>query len=185
MSRVRAYLATSLDDFIAGEGDDLSWLPQPVPGEGDFGFGEFMAEVGALLMGRRSHDVVAGFGGEWPYGDRPVLVATHRPLAPAAPTVRAVAGEASALVAEARRAAGGKDVYVDGGELVRQVMDAGLLDELTVTLIPVLLGRGRPLGIGLERQHALALGRVTQLPRGMVHLEYRCAPRETLEAERP
>jgi len=176
VSRVRAFLASSLDGFIAGEGDDLSWLPQPVPGEGDFGFGVFLADTGALLMGRRSHDVVAGFGGHWPYGDRPVLVATHRPISAVVPSVRAVSGDAASLVAEAQRAAGGKDVYVDGGELLRQVVDAGLLDELTVTLVPVMLGRGRPFGAGLETRRGFELQRVVQLPRGMVQLVYRCRP---------
>lgn len=175
MSRVRAFLASSLDGFIAGEGDDLSWLPQPNPDEGDFGFGAFLADIGALLMGRRSHDVVAGFGGPWPYGDRPVLVATHRPLSSSHAVVKAVSGDARALVAEATRAAGVKDVYVDGGELLRQVVDAGLLDELTVTLVPVMLGRGRPLGAGLQTRHGLELQRVAQLPRGMVQLAYRRA----------
>jgi dihydrofolate reductase len=89
------------------------------------------------------------------------------------PTVRAAAGDAAALVAEARLAAGGKDVSVDGGELVRQVLDAGLLDELTVTLVPVVLGRGRPLGAGVDTRHALRLERVAQLPHGLVQLTYR------------
>ncbi len=172
MSRVRAFLASSLDGFIAGEGDDLSWLPQPGPGDGDFGFGAFLQDVGALLVGRRTYDAVAGFGGEWPYGSRPVLVATHRPLSPGVPSVRAVAGEAAALVGEAKRAAAGRDVYVDGGEVLRQVMDAGLLDELTLTLVPVMLGRGRPLGGGGQQRHALRLDKVVRLPQGLVQLTY-------------
>ncbi|MBM4377919.1 MAG: dihydrofolate reductase [Deltaproteobacteria bacterium] len=175
MSRVRAFLASSLDGFIAGEGDDLSWLPHPTPDEGDFGFGAFLSEIGALLMGRRSYGVVASFGGEWPHGDRTVLAATHRPLSASVPSVRALGGDAAALVAEARRAAAGKDVYVKGGKLLRQVLDAGLLDELTLTLVPVVLGRGRPLGAGLERRHGFSLGHVAQLPRGMVQLTYRRA----------
>jgi dihydrofolate reductase len=170
-ARVRVYIACSLDGFIAGPGDDLSWLPHPDPDSGeDHGFGAFMDEVGALLMGRSTLDVVAGFGGAWPYGDKPVLVATHRELAPPVATVRAVSGGIEAIVAEARAAAGGKDVWVDGGALVRQVLDAGLVDHLVVTMVPVVLGAGSPLFAGCTRRHALTLEQAVPLPGGLVQL---------------
>ena len=110
--RVRVYMACSLDGFIAGPDDDLSWLsptePEPPPAEppqdeptslpadsGALSFEAFMAQVGAMLMGRRTYDVVAGMTAEaaWPYGELPVLVATRRPLQPSQPTVRAISGE--------------------------------------------------------------------------------------------
>lgn len=170
--RVRAFLAMSLDGFIAGEGDDLSWLPPPDPGGDDAGFSALLEETGALLMGRRTYDVVAAMDMAWPYGDRPVLVATHRSLTPVVPPVRAVTGDTVAIVEQAREAAAGRDVYVDGGELVRAVLDAGLLDELTVTVVPVILGRGHPLGAGTRARHRLALVRHRALPGGMVQLTY-------------
>ncbi len=173
--RVRAFLATSLDGFLAGERDDLSWLPQPTDdasGHGDGGFGAFLASVGAMLMGRRTYDVVAGFDGPWPYGELPVLVATHRPLHAVVPTVRPVAGTITELIDAARAAAGARDVYVDGGVMVRATLDAGLLDELTVTVVPIVLGSGIPLGAGTVRRHALALVRHEVLVGGMVQLTY-------------
>ena len=96
-----------------------------------------MAGIGALLMGRNTYDVVAGFSGPWPYGERPVLVATHRALDPKVPSVRAVHGEAESLVAQARVAAGDGDVYVDGGVMIRGLLNARLVDEMTVTVIPI------------------------------------------------
>ncbi len=146
-SRVRVYIACSLDGFIAGPDDDLSFLHEPGaaadPSETSdaLGFDAFMSEVGAMLMGRRTHDVVAGMGG-WIYGDTPVLVATHRALQPAADTVRAVSGDIGSLVAQAKEAAGEGDVYLDGGDLIRQGLDAGLVHELCITLVPTLLGGG-------------------------------------------
>ena len=173
--RVRAFLASSLDGFIAGERDDLSWLPQP-PTDGsahdDAGFGDLLAETGAMLMGRRTYDVVAGFDGGWPYGELPVLVATHRPLQAVVPTVRPVAGTTLEVVKAARAAAGTRDVYVDGGMMLRATLDAGLLDELTVTIVPVVLGSGIPLGAGTTRRHALTLARHRVLHGGMVQLTY-------------
>ena len=79
-----------------------------------------------------------GYG--WPYGDTPVLVATTRPLEPAAATVSAVGGTPAEMVAAARAAAGGRGVYADGGALIRTLLDAGLVDEAIVTVIGVILG---------------------------------------------
>ena len=173
--RVRVFVATSVDCFIAGEGDDLSWLPAPDPSvtaPEDYGFGALMAEVGALLMGRGTYDVVAGFPGDWPYGERPVLVATHRPLSPKTPSVRAVSGAIGTLLDQALAAAGGRDVYLDGGALVRQALDDGRVDEITVTVVPIVLGRGTPLLAGASRRHPLALTRSRTWPGGMVQLTY-------------
>jgi dihydrofolate reductase len=145
-SRVRVYLACSLDGFIAGPGDDLSFLSEPAPEtpeaalpSGALQFDAFMAQVGAMLMGRRTHDVVAAMG-VWAYGDTPVLVATHRALDPAADTVQAVTGDIASLIARAKDLAGEQDVYLDGADLVRQGLDAGLVDELCITFVPTLLG---------------------------------------------
>ncbi len=156
MSRVRVYIACSLDGFIAGPEDDLSWLQAaegadaaaPAAPSGALGFDAFMAQVGALLMGRRTYDVVLGLG-QWAYGDKPVLIATHRPLEGARETVCAVGGDIVQLVEQAREAAGEKDVYLDGGEIIRQALDAGLVDEMVITFVPVLLASGVHLFAGL------------------------------------
>ncbi len=182
-SRVRVYIATSLDGFIAGPGDDLSWLPQPSGEEpSDFGFAAFLAQIGALLMGRRTFEVVAGFEGPWPYGDTPVLVATRRALASTQPTVRALAGSVEQLVAEARAVAGARDVYLDGGALIRSALDAGLVDELTISVAPVILGAGVPLFAGASRRHALELIESRVLGAGMVQMTYRPAQSASSDA---
>jgi dihydrofolate reductase len=160
MPRVRLFCATSLDGFLAGPDDDLSWLPGATtdsdPSASDGGFAAFLDDVGAILMGRRSWDVVAGFGGPLPYGDRPLLVATHRPLIAPSPEVRPVCGPIDALIAEARAAAGRRDVYLDGGQLIRQAIDAELVDDATITVVPVILGRGVPLFAGVAARRRVA-----------------------------
>lgn len=166
-ARVRVYIATSLDGFIAGPDDALDWLPTPAPDAtlppGTLGFEAFMAEIGCMVMGRRTYDVVRGLGGGWFYGETPVLVPTHRPLDAVVPTVRAVSGSIDAVLDEALAVAGGKDVYVDGGATIRAALDAGRVDELVVTVVPVLLGQGIPLFAGLTRRHDLEL---------VAHLDY-------------
>jgi dihydrofolate reductase len=157
-NRVRVYLGCSLDGCIAGPDHDLSFLhenaPDPTasPGPG-LGFEDFLAGIGALLMGRRTYQVLLDHD-TWPYGALPVFVATHHPLpeAPGGGDARAVAGPIEQLIATARRAAGSKDVYLDGGQLVRDGLEAGLVDELTLTVLPVILGRGIRLWEGLAKR---------------------------------
>ncbi len=156
MPKVRVYLACSLDGFIAGPDNDLSWLAPPDPAPTGpteaLEYGDFMAQIGAMLMGRVTHDTVAAMG-EWPYGEMPVLVATRRPMQPAAATVQAVQGDIAELLDQARKVAGDKDVYLDGGALVRQALTAELVDELVLTWVPIVLGGGVSLFEGLERQN--------------------------------
>lgn len=175
-SRTRVFIACSLDGFIAGPGGDLSFLPPP-PADGaeDFGWGAFIATVGCLLVGRATYDAVAAMGIAWPHAERHTLVATHRPLATALPTVTPVAGDIRELVGRARELACDRDVYLDGGTLIRQALDAGLVDTLTVTLCPVILGQGHPLFAGVSRRHGLGAGGVRALPGGLVQLEYTVA----------
>ncbi len=183
--RVRVFIACSIDGFIAGPDGDLSWLPGADPdaqptddGSSDettgLSFEAFLSETGALLMGRGTYDAVRGFGVPWPYGDRPVLVATNRPLDQDPPeTAQAITGHISALVSAAREAAGARDVYLDGGSLIGQAADAGLIDELTVTMVPVALGAGHSLFAGLSRRYLLEIVSQRRIAHGMLQLHMR------------
>ncbi len=173
MSRIRVFIATSLDGFIAGPGGDLSWLPETVaeyptaPG-GPYSYDSFMENVGALLMGRTTYDTVRGFDVPWPYGDTPVLVATHRALDEDPPeSVTAVSGSMEEMIAAAKAAAAGKDVYLDGGSLIGQAAQAGLLDEIIITRIPVALGSGHPLFGPMAAPFRMRVEGVHQLPGGL------------------
>lgn len=179
--RVRVYIASSFDGFIAGPDDDLSWLPHSegetdTPGALDYD--TFIADVGALLMGRRTYDVVRGFDVPWPYGPRPVLVATHRPLDPDPPeTVRPVSGAIGELIRMAKDAGGGGDVYLDGGTLIRQAAEEDLIDEFTVTLAPIVLGTGHPLFAGMRTRYALEIMSHHSFTSGMLQVRAKPAGR--------
>lgn len=172
---VRVFIACSLDGFIAGPGGDLSWLPVPEAGGEDYGYAAHMQQTAAILMGRTSYDAVLAMAGdEWFYGDTPVFVATHRPLPepPAGATVQAVAGDPVDMIAEIQRRVGGGGIYADGGELIRALLDAALIDELVVTVVPVILGRGHPLFAGVGRRHGLELQGTSSYDNGLVQLRY-------------
>ena len=190
MGRVRGYLATSLDGFIATADDEVAWLEEPRESDlplamGDWAkttpdaleFGEFLANVGCIVMGRRTLEVVAAFESPWAYGDIPMLIMTSHALPVVPSTVRAVSGTIESVIGEARAVAGGKDIYVDGGITVRSAIDAGLLDHLVVTLLPTALGEGIPLLAGLQAPAEFAVEKVARWGPGLVqlHLNMRAA----------
>ena len=178
--RIRVYIASSIDGFIAGPDDDLSWLTGPDAanpgGASDAGaltYEAFIAEVGALLMGRGTFDVVHGMEW-WGYGELPVLVATRRKLpADARNTVRAVSGSIQEMVAEAKDAAGARDVYIDGGNLIRQAAEADLIDDVTITMAPIALGAGHPLFAGMARRYPMEIVGHHTYAGGMVQIRAR------------
>eukprot|EP00035_Acanthoeca_spectabilis_P016207 m.327748 g.327748 ORF g.327748 m.327748 type:complete len:180 (+) comp16496_c0_seq9:463-1002(+) len=170
--KVRVFLAMSLDGYIAGPNNELDWLH---PGEGaEDTFTPFFASIGAMLMGKTTHNIVAAMDSPWPYGEVPVFVATRSGLeSPGAPTVRAVSGPIAELVDQAKAVAAkeSKDVYLDGGALVRSGIDAGCVDELIITVIPIVLGAGVPLFSGVARRK-LDLVSTRELGAGLVELKY-------------
>ena len=172
------FLGMSVDGFIARLDGDLSWLTggddaggPPDDGEGgDFGFGEFVADVDALVMGRSTYDFIAPFA-EWPYQGRPVhvLSTTLESGADARITVhRSLDGAVEAL-----GAAGHRRVYVDGGRTVHAFLRAGLIADLTLSRVPVLIGTGHtPFG-ELSADIRLEHVRTRSFPGGMVQSTYR------------
>ncbi|WP_083966910.1 dihydrofolate reductase family protein [Demequina globuliformis] len=187
MGEVKVYCAMSVDGFLAGPGDDISWLEADRPSWAPMAAGEwaavdadaitfadFYAGVGAILMGRRTFDVVHGMN-EWFYGDMPILIATGRPLAQARSTVSSASAPIANLVAEAQELAGDKHVYIDGGSVIRQALDAKLIDEMIVTIHPTILGAGHPLFAGAEQRHAVTVTDVRRYGDGMVQVTMRAA----------
>lgn len=172
------FIATSLDGFIARKDGGLDWLSTHSkggePGE-DYGYQAFFESCDALLMGRRTFETVLGFGGRWPYGDKPVRVAS-RTLSPAdvpegLDSVRIVSGEAEEI-SRGLDAEGFDRVYVDGGAVVRAFLAAGLVREITLSLIPVLLGEGIPLFGPLEAELPLRHVETRSYASGLVRTRY-------------
>ncbi len=187
LGRVRVYIACSVDGFIAAEDGDLSWLPGGVGGPsvdpdaptdpGALHYEDFIKDVGVLLMGRGCFDTVAAMEA-WPYAC-PVLVATHRALDGLPEGVRGIHGAPHELLREAHAVARGKDIYLDGGQMIGQFLDSGLIDELVVTQIPVVLGAGRPLFANLQRRHRLQLVGHHRYFGSMLQLHFRPVPNPT------
>jgi dihydrofolate reductase len=149
MTRTVYYTATTLDGYLADEQDSLDWLfVQEHDPEGPLGYPEFIAGVGAVAMGATTYSWILGHqqqtGEGWAY-DMPCWVFTHRELPPTE-GVALTSDPVPEVHAAMTAAAGGRDLWVvGGGDLAGQFAEAGLLDEVRVSIAPVTLGAGRPL----------------------------------------
>lgn len=141
------FIATSLDGFIARKNGDLDWLPGSDGQTGeDLGYEQFIASVDTLVMGRNTYELVQTFG-EWPYGGKRVVVLSSRfPKIPErlAEGVEGSSASPAELMRQLQRS-GSTHVYVDGGKTIQSFLGANLIQEITITRIPVLLGEGIPL----------------------------------------
>lgn len=156
MSLVRYYCAATLDGYIAESDDTLDWLLEY---EGRYegadsaasqgGYGSFYEEIGALVSGSVTYEWVLAHGDEWPYPGKPAWVLSSRELPEPegdGVDVRVVNGRVPDLIDEMLDAAGERDLWVvGGGNVASQFADHGLLDRVEVTLVPVVLGSGKPL----------------------------------------
>lgn len=190
MGKVTAQLAMSLDGFVADEDDGIHelfgfYFSGDVPLKLSEGIPELHVSpvtadllqaaterAGAAVVGRRLYDITNGWNGH-PGGEVPMVVLTHEPPAdwPSdGVPIHFVAG-AEAAVAKAQDLAGGKEVSIAGATATRAVLDAGLLDEITVSLVPVILGAGLPWFAGSRGPVQLSDPEVFE-DAGVTHLRY-------------
>jgi dihydrofolate reductase len=198
--KVTCFKSMSLDGFIAGPNDEIDplhdWLFATKPrnkgddawtkagGEAGRFFGpegankellfSLMEIDGATVVGRRTYDITSGWGGK-PPGKGSYLVMTHEP--PPADDVSRnftfVTDGIQSAVRQARAASKSGIVELMGGQIIQQGLNAGLLDEMVIVVIPVLLGKGIRLFDNLETGHVtLNRTRVTDGPSGVTHLIY-------------
>jgi dihydrofolate reductase len=192
MSDVITSLTMSLDGFIAYPDDTVGGLFDWYRGGDvlltDFGGREsrltpqsaafFRAEldrVGAFLVGRRLYDLTGGWGGRPPV-EAPMVVVTHAAPAEPPPTggvpITFATDGIEAAVTEARALAGDGVVSVAGAKVARSCLDAGLLDEIIVNLVPLVLGKGLPFLAGARETVRLEDPEITPAP-GVTHMRYR------------
>jgi len=139
---VVAYLAVSLDGFIAESDGSVSFLDDF--GSEEFGFGDFIEGVGAAVMGSTTYEQVLGFG--WPYGDTPTLVLTSRELDVPDGAHVTFSAERTGDAIRAFAAETDKRIWViGGGKVVTAALQSGAVDTLELYIMPIALGRGIPL----------------------------------------
>jgi dihydrofolate reductase len=183
------YMSMSLDGYIADPNDQLggedgnrlhSW-GLASDGEGfrsDGPAGRLMDEItatGAVLVGRRTAEIVDHWGGDHHGRGVPIFVPSHRPPGPSVvnyPLVTYVTDGIESAMAQAKAAAGDRNVLVHGAYTAQRALEAGVLDEMQIHQVPVLLGRGRRLFEVLLSRVELEIVRVIDTPEA-THIRYR------------
>jgi dihydrofolate reductase len=195
MTKVAAGITISLDGYVAGPDDGPGrglgeggerlhyWVfggpwsydeePRGEPtGTDKELLGEAMARVGAVIGGRNTFEAAGAWGGQNPFGV-PFFIVTHRPTDEPAGAGFSFVGSLDEALAKAREAAGGKDVHVMGGaDVIRQALASGQVEELTITIAPVVLGGGKRLFEGFDRSLDLEHLALRQSPFA-THITYR------------
>ena len=144
MRKFKLFIAQTLDGYIATKDESLDWL-FAVEGEGDNGYSEFMEQIDTVVMGKKTYDWVMAYEkGNYPYGDLQSYIFSSAGFQ-TPEGVTAVSGSVTDW-ATGEQQKEGRDIWViGGGQLIRQFLEAGLVDELVITTAPVLLGDGIPL----------------------------------------
>jgi dihydrofolate reductase len=172
--KASVFVGTSVDGFIARHNGDFDFLPE---GGGEpHGYNEFIATVDVLVIGRNTFDKVLTFD-TWPYHDMRVVVLSNRAIdtsAIAGARVERMCGPPPAIVTRLA-AEGAQHAYIDGGITVQQFLRAGLIQHITVTRVPVLVGQGIPLFGSLPQDVKLRHLRTQAYASGLVKSEYEVA----------
>ena len=168
--KASVFVGTSVDGYIARPDGALDFLP-PDGGE-PHGYDEFMASVDALIIGRKTYETVLEFD-TWPYGEKPVFVLSSNALRlpPPGAIVERMTGAPEEIAATLTNR-GFRHAYVDGGTTIQSFLRAGLIQRLTITRVPVIIGSGVPLFGPTTRDVELKHIKTQQYVSGLVKSEY-------------
>jgi dihydrofolate reductase len=168
--KASVFIGTSLDGFIARPNGAFDFLPE---GGGEpHGYNEFIATIDTIVIGRKTFETVLPMS-PWPYGDKRVVVLSSRPIDFSAAKGKAeqMAGSPAEIVKKLA-ATGANHLYIDGGITIQNFLRAGLIQRLTITRVPVLIGEGIPLFASLPHDIHLRHIATRHYPSGLVTSEY-------------
>lgn len=170
------FVATSIDGFIAREKGAIDWLSSGEnrrSGE-DYGYKEFINSVDAIVMGRNTYEQVLSFS-SWPYGKKPVVVLSTREVTIPEKIEKTVSSMNAAPQQVVRRLSewGYKHLYIDGGKTIQNFLKDGLIQELIITMVPILIGSGIPLFGSLSHDVHLEHVATRQFDDGLVQCKYK------------
>lgn len=170
--KVIVYIAMSLDGYIAKPNDDLSFL-SIVEQEGeDYGYADFIKTVDTVIMGRKTYDWVNKNLGFFPHADKNAYIIT-RTQRPKEGSIIFYSEDLADLIKKLKREHG-KNIFCDGGaEIVNQLLKANLIDEIIISVIPILIGNGTRLFNDGRPEQLLELVSVKHFEKGLTQLHYK------------
>ncbi|MBI2518185.1 MAG: dihydrofolate reductase [Opitutae bacterium] len=170
MRKLVYYVASSLDGYIARRDGSVDWLPTPSAKE-DYGYAKFLERIDALIIGRKTYEQMLTFGA-WPYGERKCYVLSRRWAGQRDVQAEFVGGNIATLLRRIKRQPG-RDIWLmGGGESAHAFFEAGLVDEIVLTVIPTLLGEGLSLFLPQRAGARLVLRESQAFADGLVQLRY-------------
>ncbi|MEY2638877.1 MAG: hypothetical protein RIR90_359 [Bacteroidota bacterium] len=172
MRELIVYIAMSVDGFIAGNNDDLSFLQQVEQEGEDYGYADFIQTIDTVIIGRRTYDTVMRLTDQFPHADKTCYIISSKAQEPKG-NLRFYTGDLKALVALLKEIKSDKHIFCDGGaSIVQQLLRLQLVDRLIVSIIPVVLGDGIRLFGDNTIQQNLQLVHSKSYPKGLVQLHY-------------
>ncbi|MBT8188872.1 MAG: dihydrofolate reductase family protein, partial [Bacteroidia bacterium] len=142
MTKIKLFIASTLDGYIAGKDGNLDWLNNyPDPKDSDYGYGEFYAGIDIVIMGRKTYEEVLGFGVEWPYGQCKSYIVTSQSDYRCKTVNTEVLGQIDHRSIDDLKSESRKHIWlIGGGQLNSAFPRPGQIDELLICFIPVILG---------------------------------------------
>mgnify|MGYP001370950427 CR=1 FL=1 len=170
--KVSLYIASSVDGYIAGPNDDLSFLnPMQVEGE-DYGYYDFINSIDTVITGRKTYEWVKTQGIEIPHPEKRHIVLSSKQIA--LPGNIEVWNQSISRLLQELENEGAQHVFLEGGaQLIQSFIELNAIDELIWFMVPILLGDGQPLFLKQEKQHKLHLVNAHSYSNGMQKLHYR------------
>jgi dihydrofolate reductase len=173
MRKIKLYIASSLDSYIAGENGSIDWLFS----DADYGYTKFYNSIDTILVGRKTYDQSLTFE-EYPYKGKKVYVFTHKAeieKKKKIPDVEYIDDDIPEFVRRLiQQPVGNKDIWLlGGGEIVSIFLNADLVDEIILSIHPIILGKGIPLFSNIKKRVNLRLLESIPFESGLVQLHYR------------
>ncbi|WP_299529103.1 dihydrofolate reductase family protein [Ulvibacterium sp.] len=174
MSKIKLYIATSLDGFIAREDGSLDWLyALPNPNQIDHGYADFFESIDTIIMGKGTYEEILGFGVEWPYSNCQTYILTTDKNFKAKTEKTKIIHQVNNPVVEQMKSNADKDIWiVGGGKTITHFIDLELIDEMILCLIPTILGKGIKLFPNNPKETTFELRKSETFETGVVNLTY-------------
>lgn len=169
--KVVLFIAMSLDGYIAKTNDDISFLDKVQKVGEDYGYGEFISTIDAVIVGRKTYDKVLSMGYGFPHNDKDAYIITRTPREQIG-TVKFYTGNLTELVTRLKNQEG-KNIFCDGGaEIAHELMKENLVEEFYISIIPIFLGEGIRLFKDGRPEQNLKLVSTLLFDTGLVQLHY-------------
>ncbi len=144
MIKIQLYIATTIDGFIARENGELDWLNNfSNPNSIDYGYGEFIEKIDTIVMGRKTYEEILSFGIDWPYNNQKTYIITSNQKYKTTTNKTHIINELNNKVIETLKGKSNSKIWiVGGGVLISSFIKLKAIDEMIITIIPVIIGKG-------------------------------------------